>query len=171
MSPIDSNRAAAAVFSELVNGPEAGAAVVLNTGDEGLLGSLARLSADDASRSVNGGATIAAHAQHVRFGLSLLNRWAREGGDPFADARWGEPWRISTVGESEWQEIRSGLRVETERWLERLASRPPETTRDLTWMIGSIAHLAYHVGAVRQIHAASRGPREGTFAPPATSAG
>ena len=55
-----------------------------------MLRSLARLSAADASRSVNDGATIAAHAQHVRFGLSLMNRWARDGGDPFADAKWGE---------------------------------------------------------------------------------
>jgi hypothetical protein len=30
-------------------------------------------------------------------------------------------------------------------------------------MIGSIAHLAYHLGAIRQIAKAARGPREGTF--------
>jgi hypothetical protein len=27
-------------------------------------------------------------------------------------------------------------------------------------MVGSIAHLAYHLGAIRQIDAASRGPSE-----------
>jgi hypothetical protein len=37
---------------------------------------------------VNDGATIAAHAQHVRYGLSLMNRWAAHGGNPFADAMW-----------------------------------------------------------------------------------
>jgi len=172
MTSIDSNRAAAAVFSELVEGPgEPGTAVVLNTGDVGLLRSLARLSAADASRSADGGATIAAHVQHLRFGLSLLNRWAREGGDPFTDAKWDEPWRTSAVDEREWQQIQGGLREETGRWLDVLATRPPTTTRDLHWMIGSIAHLAYHVGAVRQIHAASRGPREGSFAPPAPPPG
>jgi hypothetical protein len=56
----------------------------------GLLRSLDKLSADDASRSVNDGATIAAHAQHVRYGLSLMNRWANEGGNPFADAKWDD---------------------------------------------------------------------------------
>jgi hypothetical protein len=30
-------------------------------------------------------------------------------------------------------------------------------------MVSSIAHLAYHLGAVRQIDKSLRGPREGTF--------
>ena len=30
-------------------------------------------------------------------------------------------------------------------------------------MIGSIAHFAYHVGAIRQIDKGTRGPKEGTF--------
>ena len=43
---------------------------VLNTGDIGLLASLEKLSAAEASDSSNGGATIAAHAQHLRYGLA-----------------------------------------------------------------------------------------------------
>jgi hypothetical protein len=31
-------------------------------------------------------------------------------------------------------------------------------------MIASIAHLAYHLGAIRQIARRARGPKEGTFA-------
>jgi hypothetical protein len=31
-------------------------------------------------------------------------------------------------------------------------------------MIASIAHLAYHLGAMRQIATSARGPKEGTFA-------
>ena len=30
-------------------------------------------------------------------------------------------------------------------------------------MIASIAHLAYHLGAIRQIAKAARGPKEGAF--------
>ena len=58
----------------------------------GLLRSIDKLSAADASQAVNDGATIAAHAQHLRYGLSLMNRWAAEGGNPFADAKWDEAW-------------------------------------------------------------------------------
>jgi hypothetical protein len=34
---------------------------------------------------------------------------------------------------------------------------------ELTGMIASVAHLAYHLGAIRQIGKETRGPREGTF--------
>jgi len=34
---------------------------------------------------------------------------------------------------------------------------------ELTGMIASIAHLAYHLGAIRQITRDARGPKEGTF--------
>ena len=52
------------LFGELIDGATAGG-FVLNTGDIGLLRSLDTLSAADASRSTNEGATIAAHVQHV----------------------------------------------------------------------------------------------------------
>ena len=96
------------------------AARLLNPGDAGLLRSLDGLSAADASRSVQGGATIAVHAQHLRYGLSLMNRWAIEAGNPFADARWDEAWKTSVVGDALWAEIRAGLRAETQQWLTAL---------------------------------------------------
>src|SRR5688572_16689439 len=105
------------LFSELVDGPRTkGGAYVLNSGDIGLLRSLDKLSPAAASRSVNDGATIAAHAQHARYGLSLMNRWASEGGNPFADAKWDEAWKVSIVDSAAWDEIRAGLRAEAYRW-------------------------------------------------------
>ena len=106
------------LFSELVDGAATnGGAFILNSGDAGLLRSLETVSAVDASRSVNDGATIAAHAQPLRYGLSMMNQWAREGGNPFANAKWDEAWKISTVDAAAWDEIRTGLRDETHRWL------------------------------------------------------
>ena len=154
------------LFSELVNGASGrGEAFILNTGDVGLLKSLDRLSAGEASRSSNDGATIAAHAQHVRYGLSLMNRWATEGGNPFADAKWDEAWKVSAVDERTWDEIRGGLAGETDSWLKALATPREVPTIALTGMIASIAHIAYHFGAIRQIAKSTRGPREGTFVP------
>jgi hypothetical protein len=153
------------LFSELVTGANSGGgAFILNSGDIGLLRSLDNLSAADASQSVHGGATIAAHAQHVRYGLSLMNRWASEGGNPFADAKWDEAWKTSRVTDSEWAEIRGGLGDEARRWLEGLGVAREVSPIELNGMIASIAHLAYHLGAVRQIVASARGPKEGTFA-------
>jgi hypothetical protein len=34
---------------------------------------------------------------------------------------------------------------------------------ELTGLLASVAHLAYHLGAIRQIDKATRGPKEGTF--------
>src|SRR6188474_57099 len=111
MNTTNVNPALARLFAELIDGASRPAgAFVLNTGDAGLLRSLDKLSAADASRSVNDGATIAAHAQHLRYGLSLMNRWAAEGGDPFADATWDEAWKTTGVDAAAWQEIRNGLR-------------------------------------------------------------
>lgn len=152
------------LFSELVDGAHnPGGAYMLNSGDAGLLASLDRLAADEASTAANGGATIAAHAQHVRFGLSLMNRWAREGGNPFADARWDEAWKTTAVDAGTWADIRNGLRAETHDWLAALKAPRDVSSVELAGMIGSIAHLAYHLGAIRQINAQARGPREGAF--------
>jgi hypothetical protein len=152
----------ARLFSELVDGA-AGEGFVLNSGDAGLLRSLDRLSAADASRSVNGGATIAAHAKHVRYGLSLMNQWATAGGNPFASARWDEAWKTSSVDDAAWAGIRSGLREEAHRWVDTLRSRREVSDVELTGMAASVAHLAYHLGAIRQIDKEARGPKEGTF--------
>ena len=164
MYTTETSRALSRLFSELVDGTSGrGNAFILNTGDIGLLRSLEKLTAADASTSVNQGATIAAHAQHVRYGLSLMNRWAKEGGNPFADAKWDEAWKISAVDAASWDEIRTGLRDETQRWLAILQSPRERADIELTGVISSVAHLAYHLGAIRQISKSVRGPKEGTF--------
>ena len=154
----------ATLFSELTEGaPRGGGAFILNSGDAGLLQSLDTLSAAEASRSVHEGATIAAHAQHVRYGLSLMNAWAERGGNPFAEARWDEAWKVGAVGDAQWGEIRAGLRDETRRWLAALRTPRDAQAIELTGMIASVAHLSYHLGAMRQIAKGMRGPKEGTF--------
>ncbi len=153
------------LFAELVTGarPPGGGAFVLNSGDIGLLRSLDKLSATDASRSVNDGATIAAHAEHLAFGLSLMNRWAIEGGDPYADAKWDEAWKTSVVNDSQWIAIRTSLEDEALQWLENLKAERELTEVELSGMIATMAHVAYHLGAIRQIDKSTRGPTEGTF--------
>jgi hypothetical protein len=152
------------LFSELVEGAQRpGDAFMLNSGDAGLLRSLDRLSPAAASRSANGGATIAAHARHLQYDLSLMNRWATHGGDPFADAGSEQAWKTTVVDAREWDVIRDGLRTEAQQWRQTLASPREVSEAELAGMIASIAHLAYHLGAIRQIDKDVRGPRKGTF--------
>ena len=157
MDSSDLARSLTTLLSELVDGAPITGAYVLNRGDQGLIRSLDRLSADAASGARAGGASIAAHVDHLRYGLSLMNRWA-SGEDPFADADWGVSWRRTTVTEDEWDRLRADLRDEAHRWLTAV-QRPRDLDEvELNGVIGSIVHLGYHIGAIRQIDRTARGP-------------
>lgn len=146
------------LFGELVEGAPASSAYVLNGGDPGLLRSLDRLSAEQASAAAPGGSSVAAHAEHLRYGLSLMNRWTAGEENPFAGADWSEAWRRATVTEDEWERLRAALRDEARRWMQTLGTPREVAPVELNGIIGSVAHLAYHLGAVRQIARPARGP-------------
>ena len=150
----------ATLFAELVDGAGAPPSYMLNSGDAGLLRSLDRLSAAEASAVPPGGASVAAHADHVRFGLSLMNRWAAGEADPFTDADWAASWRRTAVSDSEWGRLRAALGDEAHRWRATLGTPRAADAPALANMVGSLAHLAYHLGAVRQIARTARGPAE-----------
>jgi len=148
------------LFRELVHGsPDRSARTyVLNQGDPGLLASLDRLPAAAASARHAGGASIAAHVDHVRYGLSLINRWGSGVLPPWPDMDWTASWRRNIVSDAEWQELRAALRREADAWAQVLATPREASEVEAGWMLGSIAHLAYHMGAIRQIDRATRGP-------------
>ena len=149
-----------AIFEELVQGsPDPNARTfVLNQGDRGLLESLDRLSAAEACATHGGGASIAAHVDHLRYGLSLLNRWAEGVSPPWPEMDWTASWRRTVVSESEWRILRNELRREATRWADALGTPRDVSDVEAGWMAGSVAHLAYHLGAIRQIDRATRGP-------------
>lgn len=158
MTSPDLDRSLSALFRELTHGAPRDGAFVLNRGDAGLLASLETLSAEEASQSRDGGASIAAHVDHLRYGLSLMNRWAA-GENPFGDADWSRSWERGAVSDPEWRRLRDALRGEVDRWLVALESPREVTGAELDGVIGSIVHLGYHLGAIRQIHASTRGPQ------------
>jgi hypothetical protein len=145
------------LFSELVDGAPRSAAYILNGGDTGLLRSLERVSAEAASVRTPTGSSIAAHVDHLCYGLSLMNRW-RAGEDPWRDADGTASWRNTTVSDGEWRDLRARLERECHAWLDAL--RKPREVNDveMNGLVSSVAHLAYHLGAIRQIDAAARGP-------------
>jgi hypothetical protein len=148
------------LFGELMHGVSGKGGFMLNVGDRGLLRSLERLSAADASAPTRTGSSIASHVAHVGYGLSLMNRWSR-GENPFSDANWSAAWKKTKVTEPEWEALRIQLRDEAAKWLVVLRTPREVQGIELSGMIGSIAHLAYHVGAIRQINPSVRGPAEG----------
>jgi hypothetical protein len=148
----------ATLFRELIDGVPRDPSYMLNTGDPGLLGSLDKMSAADASHVHAGGTSIAAHVDHLRYGIALMNEWRSGVKNPWAKADWTMSWRKASVSDEEWKRLRAELREETHRWLGALAVARELDQTQLTYMMASIAHLAYHVGAIRQMDRSIRGP-------------
>ncbi len=99
----DLRKSLSTLLSELIDGPSERAAFVLNRGDRGLLASLDLLSAESASARAAGRASIAAHVDHLRYGLELLNRWVR-GEDPWHDANFAASWQRLDVDAAQWSD-------------------------------------------------------------------
>src|SRR5688572_32403413 len=144
------------LFAELTEGAPLTGAYMTNRGDPGLLRSLDKLSATAASKLTANGSSIAAHVDHLRYGLSLMNRWAA-GENPFDDADWSVSWHRTRVSAAQWKQLREQLADEAHRWLESLRKPREIDQSELNSVIGSVAHLAYHVGAIRQIDLSARG--------------
>lgn len=138
-------------FREVYEGPGAEYPWFIDPSpNSGLLGTLASLTASQASKpTVRGGSTIASHAGHLRWSLALANAiFAGEMDAPDI----AESWRLRVVDASEWKALQSELRREYE-----LLARNIEKQRnwsDAEFLSGAIAlvpHAAYHLGAVRQM--------------------
>jgi hypothetical protein len=150
----------AVLFAELTDGPPPEAAYMLNSGDAGLLRSLDRISAEAASRpTAHGGASIAAHVDHICYGLDLMLLWSDGEADPWCTADWSASWRRTVVTDTEWAALRTRLRETTRRWREALQRPRTMSALELNGVIASIAHLAYHLGAIRQIDRSIQGPK------------
>lgn len=148
------------VCNELVDGSpdESERTYVLNRGDSGLLASLGSLSAAAASARRGNEPSIAAHVDHLRYGLTVLNLWAAGALPPAQSLDWTASWRKNVVSEDEWRALCAELHREAHAWVEVLRTPREVSEIEAGWMAGSVAHLAYHFGAIRQIDRAARGP-------------
>jgi len=149
-------RALSKLLTEIFDGPPGDEAYLLNPGDPGLLRQLESIDARAAStRPMPGKTTIAAHVDHVHYGLTLLNRWAAGEENPWADVDWDASWQRATVTDHEWRESRDALRHETKSWQSAVSVRTEWDDLAAAGALASAAHTAYHLGAIRQIIAAS----------------
>jgi hypothetical protein len=145
-------RALSNMLTEIFEGPPGQEAYVINPGDPGLLRQLDALEASAASkRPMPGKTTIAAHADHLHFGLSILNRWAAGEANPWEGADWNASWQRTAVTDEEWRSLCAGLRQEAEKWRRFVATRTNWDDVGASAALSTAAHTAYHLGAIRQI--------------------
>ena len=117
-----------------------------------LLQTLDQLTAEQASRTPPVGRhSVAAHAGHLSFALEASISWAHDSGEKFD---WESSWARQTVDDAEWRELRSELQARIEDWIEYVEDQNEFKDDDHSrGLLGSIAHAAYHLGAVRQLAA------------------
>src|SRR5689334_19129806 len=150
-------RAVSKLLIEIFDGPPGQEAYILNPGDPGLHRQLEAISAAIASQqAIPDKPTIAAHVDHIHFGMNLLTRWLAGEENPWADADWNGSWRRNTVTEEQWSVLRANLRKEAVTWQKAVMSRTEWDDINAAGALSTIAHTAYHLGAVRQILAAAQ---------------
>lgn len=146
------HKAICGLLTEILDGPPGGEAYVLNRGDVGMLNQLDTIDAAAASsRPMAGKTTVAAHVDHVHYGFSLINRWAAGEENPWADADWDASWRRGQVTDDEWKTLRGKLRGAVKAWQNTVATRADWDHMAASGAISTVAHTAYHLGAIRQI--------------------
>ena len=144
-------RALVELLTEAYDGPISPSSTwfIDNAPRSGLLGTLDALSAAEASAPPGGaGATVAAHAEHLRWSLAL-SRAVLGGDSPAAD--WEQSWAVRAVTAPEWDGLRRGLREQFEALRQELLSRPEVPPERLTEALAVVTHAAYHLGAIRQM--------------------
>jgi hypothetical protein len=154
MSDTDSifQRAVSKLLTEVFDGPPDKEAYILNPGDPGLHRQLEEISAGTASQqAITGKPSIAAHVDHVHFGMSLLTRWISGEENPWADADWNGAWKRNTVTDEQWRTLRDNLRKEAATWQKAIVNRAQWDDIHAAGALSTIAHTAYHLGAIRQI--------------------
>lgn len=120
----------------------------LDSGQAGLLGAIAPLSAATASASRGADdSSIAAHCGHVLFLLRFFAAFER-GETPEAD--WPGSWQTREVDQVAWIQLQSDLRAAYDEVVSRMRARAewPEPAIGACMLL--LAHCAYHVGEIRQ---------------------
>ncbi|HXF59788.1 MAG TPA: DinB family protein [Candidatus Saccharimonadales bacterium] len=114
----------------------------------GIRATLNAVTAEQASRRPDGHPSIAAHARHMNFHLRVTSEWIL--GD-HSKRDWNRSFEPQTVSEPEWARVKEDLEASRRELGRVLESLPPERLAEEGAAMGAIAHLAYHLGAIRQL--------------------
>ncbi len=116
-----------------------------------LLETLESVSAEDASRPIaEGCAPIAAHVEHVRFYLDVLNDMMRK--EEVTKVDWREIWQnVRGATPEEWEEMKRKLRASYHMVLTTIKNYERwEGEYGVSGSLAVLVHTAYHLGGIRQ---------------------
>ncbi len=118
--------------------------------NEGIFDALTSIDAEMASQKPTPDCpSIAAHAYHLlylmRYANTVLDRPAPQG-------TWESSWAKQSATEAEWAELTATIRSEYELYLGWLRTNDDWSGEDAhTAALAPLPHVAYHLGAIRQL--------------------
>jgi hypothetical protein len=136
-----------AVLGEARHGPPDGYAYFSDRGPgAGWHALLAGISADDAARAEEG-ASVATEVHHLAFGLRAVAAFLRGEWTP---GGWAESWEPRAVDPESWAGLQAELGGAFEAFEAAIADSPLDRPESFGGALGGIAHVAYHLGAIRE---------------------
>lgn len=137
------------LLPEIFGATENNFGYVLDNGWSGILGTIDKLSASDASKgTIPGSESIASHLRHALYMMELFEPYMK-GESPQTD--WPGSWRDRDVDEPAWQALCEQVhRVYAENLA--LVERTEEWNEDaVSASLVLLTHTAYHLGEIRQM--------------------
>jgi hypothetical protein len=141
-----------AVLREAFEGAERWSYFTDHGADAGLFGTLAKVTAAAASEP-RAGSSIAAHAHHVLFSLDASAAWIRGDRSP---KDWPSSWAVRMVDDAGWARLQEQIRGKYEDLRRVIEAHSASGVEALGGTVGVVAHMAYHLGAIRQKAALGR---------------
>lgn len=136
-----------ALLKETFEGSPPGVGSIYLDREVGVLNTIEKISAEDASRFV-GDATFASHLEHARHYLVELVGFMNGNAEK---VNWEESWAIKTVDENQWNALRENVRRDYESVVQTFNRIETWDDDKIGEALGIVAHTAYHLGALRQI--------------------
>jgi len=125
--------------------------------EHGLFGTLATVSAAEASREV-AGSSVAAQVYHLAFSVLAAAGWLR---GERVKHDWSQSWVVRAVDEPAWARLRDNLQAGYAELRRAVEERGAASAEEIGAAAGAVAHAAYHLGAIRQKLAFLRGQSPG----------
>jgi len=116
--------------------------------DSGIVPTVRKLSAEEASQQREGRPSIASHLRHMEFHLRVSHEWIA--GD-HSRRDWKASFLPHKVTPAEWQALVEQIQQTRHDFIRVLRSLPADRLVAEGAGMGAIAHLAYHLGAIRQL--------------------
>jgi hypothetical protein len=96
---------------------------------------------------VTGGTCIAQHVRHLTVGARIFDAWIR-GIEP--EENWNGSWESQTPDEVHWEALRYNLDAAISGLRSTIKAQADAGDMPTLSSFGAVAHLVYHLGAIRQ---------------------